>query len=45
VAAGASVSCPNKDGMTPLHIACQHGNANFASFILDAGGGVECADH
>jgi ankyrin repeat protein len=44
VAAGASVICPNDDGMTSLQIASQHSNFIVASFILNAGAGVEWAD-
>jgi ankyrin repeat protein len=44
VAAGASVSFPNDNGRTPLHIAYQYRNVDMAIFLLDAGEGVEGAD-
>ena len=35
VESGASLSLRNKDGWTPLHIACRHGNPEIVRFLLD----------
>lgn len=35
VRGGAGLHLVNKDGWTPLHIACRHGNANIVRFLLD----------
>ena len=35
VRAGASLRLTNKDGWTPLHIACRQGNPDIVGFLLD----------
>ena len=35
VGGGAGLLLVNKDGWTPLHIACRHGNTNIVRFLLD----------
>jgi ankyrin repeat protein len=37
VKAGASVKQANRDGATPLSLACQNGNADLVRLLLDAG--------
>ena len=36
-----NVSCEDKDGMIPLHIACQSGHAKIAGLLLDRGADVD----
>lgn len=35
VSAGASLHLTNKDGWTPLHVACRQGNPDIVTFLLD----------
>lgn len=35
VSCGASLNLTNKDGWTPLHIACRQGNPDIVSCLLD----------
>ena len=39
-----NVSCEDKDGMTPLHIACQSGHTKIAELLLDRGADIEPVD-
>ena len=36
-----NVSCEDKDGMTPLHIACQSGHTEVAKLLLDRGADID----
>ena len=36
-----NVSSEDKDGMTPLHIACQSGHTKIAGLLLDRGAEVD----
>jgi ankyrin repeat protein len=37
VAAVATVICPNDEGRTPLHIACEHSNVKVNSELMNLG--------
>ena len=36
-----SVSAEDKDGMTPLHIACKSGHTKIAGLLLDRGADID----
>ena len=35
VSSGASLNLRNKDGWTPLHVACRQGNVDIVRYLLD----------
>lgn len=41
LAGGADINTPGPEGMTPLHIAADRGNLEFATALLDAGADVD----
>lgn len=41
MAAGNDINTPGPEGMTPLHIAADYGNVEFATALLDAGVDVD----
>ncbi|KAJ0180895.1 hypothetical protein K1T71_002980 [Dendrolimus kikuchii] len=46
VAAGCDVNLPDSDGMTPLHVAAQHGSEEVCAVIVGAAGAeVDPKDH